>query len=156
YVKYLCSLSNANAEKKEPPKHLFTSKDETIAAFVKREDRIGRGIFSAVGLYEPGTTTRSAATTKAVPFVVWDCDLKNMAEGRDTVLACLRDLALPPSWIHDSGHGLRPGWQLAELAASEEDMRRCEAVMRKFVQLLAGDPAPTNRASLYRWPGSHN
>src|SRR5262249_53006819 len=31
-----------------------------------------------------------------------------------------------------------------------------EAVMRRLVHLLAGDPAPTNRASLYRWPGSHN
>lgn len=156
YVKYLCSLSNANTEKKEPPRHLFTSEDETIAAFVKREDRIGRGIFSAIGLYAPDETTRNAANTRAVPFVVCDCDLKNMAEGRDAVLACLRDLALPPSWIHDSGHGLRPGWQLAELATSNEDMRRCEVVMRRLAQLLAGDPAPTNRASLYRWPGSHN
>ena len=113
-------------------------------------------MFSAIGLYDPGTTTRNAATTKAVPFVVCDCDLKNLVEGRDSALACLRELALPPSWIHDSGFGLRAGWELKEPLTTDEDMRRAEVVMQRLAVLLAGDPAPTNRASLYRVPGSHN
>src|SRR5215472_5451668 len=100
-VKYFCSLSNRDAAK-EPPQHLFSNNPEAIDAFVKREDRPGRGVFSAIGLYRAGETTRATATTMAVPFVVCDCDLKNMAEGRESVLEILRGLALPPSWIHDS------------------------------------------------------
>lgn len=146
-VKYFCSLSNHDAEVREKPRHLFSNDPTVIDAFIKREDRPGRGVFSAIGLYEPGTTSRSAATTKAVPFVVCDCDLKNMAEGRESVLEILRDLALPPSWIHDSGFGLRPGWDFKE-PLTGEDMGRAEVVMRRLVVLLAGDPAPTNRASL--------
>ena len=88
--------------------------------------------------------------------MVCDCDLKNLVEGRDSALACLRELAPPPSWIHDSGFGLRAGWELKEPLTTDEDMRRAEVVMQRLAVLLAGDPAPTNRASLYRVPGSHN
>jgi hypothetical protein len=134
-VKYFCSLSNRDAEVREKPRHLFSNDPAVIDAFIKREDRPGRGVFSAIGLYEPGTTVRNAATTKAVPSVVCDCDLKNMAEGRESVLEVLRALALPPSWIHDSGFGLRPGWDLKEPLTTDEEMRRAEVVMRRFVVL---------------------
>ena len=86
YVRYFVSLSNADA-KTEPPRHLFTADKAAIDAFVKREDRAGRGVFSSIGLFVSGERTRNSNTVVAVPFVVVDCDLKNMAEDREAVLA---------------------------------------------------------------------
>jgi hypothetical protein len=63
---------------------------------------------------------------------------------------------LPPNEIRDSGFGLHAVWHLKEPVCDEAGLEQAEQVMRRLVQLLAGDPAPTHRAALLRRPGTDN
>jgi|SRR5215471_4278845 len=154
YVQYICSLPNRKGD--GDPRWIFTADDERIAEFVKREEAPGRGIFYCIGLLREGATARNKETVAALPAVVLDLDLKNIAEPREAVLACLRGLLLRPSEIRDSGNGLHAVWWLKEPLTDDAGMAEAEGVMKKLVGLLAGDPLPTHRAALLRCVGSHN
>ena len=152
---YVCSLPNKKGD--GIPRHLFAPEgDGRIAEFIKREEGPGRGIFYCIGLLRPGATERNKETVAALPSVVLDLDLKNITEPREAVLACLRNLLLPPSEIRDSGNGLHAIWILKEPMTDAAGMEQTEAVMKRLVTLLAGDPLPTHRAALLRCVGSHN
>ena len=154
YTQYFCSLPNKKGE--DSPRHLFTSDEERIAEFLRREDEPGRGIFYCIGLLRSDATARNKENVTALPCVICDLDLKNIVEPREAVLACLKGLLLPPSEIRDSGTGLHAVWELKEPLTDGEGMEQAEAVMRRLVTLLAGDPLPTHRAALLRCVGSHN
>ena len=156
YVKCFVSLSNADAQKQEAPRTNFFDNDVLAADWRTREDRPGRGVFQCIGLFRPGTTERKKESVAAVPFIVVDLDLPKIFEPRDAVLACLRELALPPSEIRDSGNGLHAIWHLKEPLVDEPGMAQAETVMKALVRLLAGDPAVTHRAALLRCVDTHN
>jgi hypothetical protein len=114
----------------------------------------GRAVYECIGLV--GERRRNKNTVVSLAQIVVDLDLKNIEQPRDEVIQCTRDLALPPSAIVDSGHGLHLKWRLKEPLTDDPGMAQAEAVMKQLVCLLAGDPAPTHRAALLRCVGSHN
>jgi hypothetical protein len=98
---------------------------------------------------------RNKMNVAALDVIIIDIDLRNVVESREQVIACLRDLPLPPE-IRDSGRGLHAIWRLKEPLIDDAGMAQAETIMRRLVVLLAGDPAPTHRAALLRHLGTHN
>ncbi len=158
-LRYICSLPNPGL--KGSPHELFYPDDESGAAlaraFIARENgQPGRGIYYCIGKLKDGATSRCKETVGELDAIIADLDLKNIAQSREEVLACLQGLLLPPYEIRDSGFGLHPVWKLKEPLADNAGLTEAETVMKQLVELLAGDPAPTHRAALLRQPETDN
>jgi AAA domain len=155
---FRCLVSLPNIKGSGHTRECFVTDDAAGEAqaqeFIKREDVAGRAVYECIGLV--GERRRAKETAVSLAQVVIDLDLKNIEQLRDEVIQCVRALALPPSTIVDSGHGLHLKWQLKEPLIDDAGMSQAEAVMKQLVVLLAGDPAPTHRAALLRCVGSHN
>jgi hypothetical protein len=122
-------------------------------AFARQHDEKGFSVYSCIGRLRG--TPRNKANVGELDNLVLDLDLRNIVESREQVIACLRDLPLPPE-IRDSGRGLHAIWPLKEPLIDEAGMAEAETTMRRLVTLLAGDPKPTHRAALLRHLGTHN
>src|SRR5262245_11340814 len=111
-LRYICSLPNPGTA--GAPHELFYSDDEDgrkrAAIFAQRENRPGRGVYDCIAVLKDGAKSRNKAEVAELDCVVSDLDLKNIAQSRDEVLQCLRELLLPPSEIRDSGFGLHGVW----------------------------------------------
>jgi hypothetical protein len=156
-VAFRCLTSLPNVRGDGPTRECFVPDDGGEAQareFIRREDVPGRAVYECIGLV--GERRRNKNTMVSLAQIVVDLDLKNIGQPRDEVIQCARDLALPPSAIVDSGHGLHLKWRLKESMTDDAGMTQAEAVMKQLVCLLAGDPAPTHRAALLRCVGSHN
>jgi hypothetical protein len=153
-LRYVCALPNAD-NSLGTPKGIFSDNDEEIKTFVERHDGPGWGVFECLGKFPPGTTKRNRDTVASLDRVAVDLDFKSVGHPPAEILDTLDKLCLPPSEVHDSGHGFRALWVLKEPLVGE-DMARAERAMRRLAELLAGDMAPTSRASLFRLPGSTN
>jgi len=155
---FRCLTSLPNVRGDGPTRECFVADDAAGEAqareFIRREDVPGRAVYECIGLVGEGR--RNKTTVVSLAQIVVDLDLKNIEQPRDDVIRCARDLALPPSTIVDSGHGLHLKWRLKEPLTDDAGMTKAEAVMKQLVALLAGDPAPTHRAALLRCVGSHN
>jgi hypothetical protein len=143
---------------KEPPAaQLYFEDTETgrakAEAFARQHDEKGFSIYSCIGRLRGAP--RNKANVAELGNLVLDLDLRNIVEGREEVIACLRALPLPPE-IRDSGRGLHAIWSLKEPLIDAAGMAEAEATMRQLVTLLAGDPKPTHRAALLRHLGTHN
>jgi hypothetical protein len=101
---YLCSLPDAKGD--GAPLEIFSEDPDAIAAFIKRNDVPGRGIYQCIGKLRPGVRKRCKENVTELGCIVVDLDTRTMTESRDEILACLQGLALPPSEIRDSGRGL--------------------------------------------------
>ena len=158
-TQYFCSLPNPRSV--GAPVQLYLDDDDPqrevkLARFLQNEDRHGRGVYQCIGWLRHRARVRNAENVVALPVVVSDLDLKNIAQPRDEAIACLKGLPLPPTEIRDSGNGLHAVWKLKEPVTDETGLAQAEAIMRRLAKLLAADPAPTHRAALLRVPGTHN
>jgi hypothetical protein len=136
-------------------KMIFTDSEAAVEDFLRKHDNIGWGIFECLGKFPPGTTKRNKETVGSLERLAVDIDFKNIEQSPEDILTVLTGLCLPPSEIHSSGHGYRLLFHLKE-PLTGDDMARGERAMARFAELLGADPAPTNRASLFRLPGSSN
>jgi len=152
---YICAFEDT--AKKPPVAQLYYPwNDEGFTqaeAFARTHDRKGVSIYSCIGVLR--TTPRNKENVGALDKIVVDLDLRAMLEGREHVLEVLRRLPLLPE-IRDSGRGIHAVWHLKEPLVDEAGLLEAEAVMRRLVTLLAGDPVPTHRAALLRHLGTHN
>ena len=78
-----CSLANADAEVKGAPRELITNDRERIAAFVKAEDKPGRGVFFCPNPLKPGATRRAKETVDRIVEIGVDQDSKDIQESQD-------------------------------------------------------------------------
>jgi hypothetical protein len=105
---FRCLVSLPNIKGSGHTRECFVEDNEAGNAqaqqFIKREDVAGRAVYECIGLV--GERRRAKETVVSLAQVVIDLDLKNIEQPRDEVIQCVRDLALPPSTIVDSGHGL--------------------------------------------------
>ena len=90
YTRYYCSLPNIKGS--SPPAHLYLDDDDLdreakLVTFLQREDQPGRGIYYCIGLLKHGARERNAQAVAALPCLVVDLDLKNIADSRDQVIA---------------------------------------------------------------------
>jgi hypothetical protein len=150
-LRYLCSLPNPGTD--GVPHELFYTDDEAGRAraemFSQRENKPGRGVYDCIGVLKAGAKGRRKDDVAELEQIVVDLDLKNIKQLRDEVLQCLRQLALSPSEIRDSGLGLHAVWRLKEAVDDEAGLSQAESVMRRLVELLAGDPAPPTAQRCY-------
>jgi hypothetical protein len=157
-LRYVCSLPNPGTD--GVPHELFYTDDEVgrsrAEKFSRRENKPGRGVYDCIGVLKAGAKARRKDDVAELEQIVVDLDLKNIKQPRDEVLQCLRQLALSPSEIRDSGFGLHAVWRLKEAVDDEAGLSQAESVMKRLVELLAGDPAPAHRAALLRRPGTDN
>ena len=159
-LRYVCSLPNPGTGGGLPHELFYTDDDAGRARaemFSQRENKPGRGVYDCIGVLKADAKARRKDdVTAELEQIVVDLDLKNIKQSRDEVLQCLRQLALSPSEIRDSGLGLHAVWRLKEAVDDEAGLSQAESVMRRLVELLAGDPAPAHRAALLRRPGTDN
>jgi len=151
-TRYLCSLPNIKGT--GTAREIFDADPAAIAEFVRREDVPGRGVYYCIGELAPGVRRRCKENVIALPGTVCDLDLRKTS--RERMLLKLKQLALPPDEIRDSGRGLHAIWWFKEPVTDEAGMAEAEAEMKEIAELLGGDPIPTHRAALLRLPGTHN
>jgi len=155
---FRCVVSMPNAKGAGFINEQFFPNDETgaaqIAEFIRREDRPGRAVYECIGLVSE--RRRAKDTVVSLQQIIVDEDLKNIKQSREEVIECARALALPPTEIVDSGHGLHIKWRLKEPLIDSAGFEEAERTMKALARLLAGDPLPTHRAALLRCIGSHN
>jgi RecA-family ATPase len=122
--------------------------------YARRIDEDGYSVYACIGRLRCKTRNRNNVAALAV--IVQDIDLRAIVETREQVLECLRGLPLQPSEIIESGGGIYPVWRLREPLVDDAGMAQAETTMKRLNRLLAGDPMPTHRAALMRYPGTHN
>jgi AAA domain len=153
---YLCSLPN---EKKAGRIPCLISDDPTaIAAFVKRWDVPGRGVYCCINPLRPGATRRAVETVGAIERLPVDIDFKDLAATAEEVEQRLQSLPLQPTWLRKSGGGFHVGWELKEPVAADDPggFRQVCDLHKRLVAALSGDPAVAHPAALLRVIGTHN
>jgi AAA domain len=153
---YFCSLPNEKKAGRIPV--LISDDPEKIAAFVKRWDVPGRGVFRCVNPLRPGATRRTIKNIEAIERLVVDIDFKDLTAAPEEIEQRLRGLPLQPTWVRRSGGGLHVGFELKEpIAADDREyfQRACD-LHRRLVGAFSGDPAVAHPAALLRVEGSHN
>src|SRR5262245_20174752 len=153
---YLCSLPNEKKAGRIPC--LISDDPKAIAAFVKRWDVPGRGVYCCINPLRPGATRRAVDTVGAIERLPVDIDFKDLAAGPEEVEQRLQSLPLPPTWVRRSGGGLHVGWELKEPVAADdtEGFQQICALHKRLVAALSGDPAVAHPAALLRVIGTHN
>jgi AAA domain len=153
---YLCSLPNEKKAGRIPC--LISDDPEKIAAFIKRWDIAGRGVYRCVNPLRDGATRRAIDTVGAIERLAVDIDFKDLATAPAEIEQRLRSLPLTPTWVRKSGGGLHLGWELKEPVAADdpENFRQTCDLHRRLVAALSGDPAVAHPAALLREPGTHN
>src|SRR5262249_38496414 len=151
-----CSLPNEKKAGRIPC--LISDDPETIAAFVKRWDIPGRGVFCCINPLRPGATQRTIENIAAIERLVVDIDFKDLAVTPEEVEQRLRSLPLRAAWLRKSGGGFHVGWELKEPIAADdpENFRRTCDLHKRLVAVLSGDPAVAHPAALLRVEGTHN
>src|SRR5262249_32424982 len=155
-LQYLCSLPNEKKAGRIPC--LISDDPKAIAAFVKRWDVPGRGVYCCINPLRPGATRRAVETVGVIERLPVDIDLKALAATPAEVEQRLRSLPLPPTWLRKSGGGFHVGWELKEPVAAdeEENFRQTCDLHKRLVAALSGDPAGAHPAALLRGIGTHN
>jgi AAA domain len=153
---YFCSLPNERKAGRIPC--LISDDPEAIAAFIKRWDIAGRGVYRCVNPLRDGATRRAIDTVGAIERLAVDIDFKDLAAAPAEIEQRLRSLPLTPTWVRKSGGGFHVGWELKEpIAADDAEYFRhaCEQ-HKRLVAALSGDPAVAHPAALLRVEGTYN
>jgi hypothetical protein len=153
---YLCSLPNEKKAGRIPC--LISDDPRAIAAFIKRWDIPGRGVFYCINPLKPGATGRTIESVAAIERLAVDLDFKDLVDVPGKIEECLRALPLAPTWVCKSGGGFHVGWELKESVAADdaEYFRHACDLYKRLVATLSGDPAVSHPAALLRKPGTHN
>src|SRR5262245_27005857 len=153
---YLCSLPNEKNAGRIPC--LISDDPRAIAAFVKRWDVPGRGVYCCINPLRPSATRRTIDNVEAINRLAVDLDYKDLIATPEKIEQRLRGLPLQPTWIRRSGGGLHVGWELKEPVAADdaEGFRQVCDMHKRLVAALSGDPAVAHPAALLRVIGTHN
>jgi hypothetical protein len=153
-----CSLANADALIKGPPRELFTRDVEEAKAWCAREDQPGRGVYRGSNILRDGATTRSKDNVAEIVEIVVDIDSKDIADALAVVDQRLAALPCPPTRVNDTGHGRHAIWELREPIDTTDApaMAAYRDVYRQLIHILCGDPRVSHEAALYRVVGTHN
>src|SRR5262245_38975071 len=153
---YFCSLPNEKKAGRIPC--LISDNPEKIAAFVKRWDIPGRGVYRCINSLRANAVRRSIETIETIERLVVDIDFKDLTAAPAEVEQRLRHLPLQPTWVRRSGGGLHVGWELKEPVAADEaeNFRHACDLHKQLVAALSGDPAVAHPAALLRVEGTHN
>jgi hypothetical protein len=154
-LRYVCALRNREAGGGIAAELYYTDPSKADE-FTARWNKPGIGVYDCIGTLKDGAKTRCKETIAELDRVICDLDLKNIAQSRAEIIDAVKSLLLEPSEIRDSGNGLHIIWLLKEPVNDEAGLAEAEAIMKRLVTLLAGDPAPTHRAALLRRLGSLN
>ena len=146
-----------------PARPLFTRDMEMITAHCSRWDVDGRGMFLGVCTRVTGSHTGRRVDLAECPALWVDIDTGKMGLDKDTVVAALRPLPLPPSVIIDSGGGLHAYWLLNEAIDVSADAPDAEATeeaitsaCKQLAGVCAGDLNVCDLARVMRLPGTLN
>jgi AAA domain len=153
---FFCSLPNTKKAGRIPC--LITDDPEAIAAFIKRWDKPGRGVYQCINPLRPGATRRSIEDVGIIVRIPADIDYRDLITAPDEIEQRLRSLPLLPTWVRRSGGGLHIGWELKEPIEPTDAgyfTRACK-LHKALVACLSGDLAVTHPAALLRVEGSHN
>jgi hypothetical protein len=130
---------------------------DEIAAFARRQDQPGRGVYYCVATLRPDARGRSKGTLDELNCLHADIDFKGLDAEPDEVRRALRALPCPPPVVNLSGYGLHVLWLFREaLAATPENIAEVERLLRRLADVLAADPAAAECSRLLRLPGTHN
>jgi hypothetical protein len=153
---YVCSLPNPGET--GVVRECITDDPAIIEAFVRREDKPGRGVYYCVSPLKPGARRRSLETIGEITALHIDVDGKDILEDLAAVDKRLAELPLPPTEIRNSGHGRHVVFELKEPVAADDtaEVARAAAVLKELTAYLCGDQAVAHHAALLRQPGSHN
>jgi AAA domain len=152
-MRYVCSLPNEKKAGRIP--QLFSTDPAAIAAFVKRWDQPGRGVFYCVGILKPGATRRCREELAAIEGLHFDIDYKDIREPPEEIERRLRRLPLPTT-LRRSGGGVHVLILLKEPATDGPEIERTEAALKRLTAYLCADAAPAHPVALLRYPGTHN
>ena len=158
---FVTSLANDRAAGgRIPPRQIVTRESERVENFVAKWDQPERAMYFCVATLRPGITRRAKANLHEIVCLHCDLDGKNIeAESLGAIHTAIvtPPSLLPPSIVVYSGHGLHAYWLLPEaLPATDENIARVEAALKKLAVVFAGDPAVCECSRLMRLPGSHN
>jgi hypothetical protein len=152
--RYFCSLPNVKSADRVP--ELISDDPVAIAAFVKKWDVPGRGVYECVSVLKPGATRRSLETVGELYQVHTDIDLRSLATPSEIVLSRLQGLPLPLE-LRNSGGGYHVIARLKEpVRAGTPEFDQINQLRKALTRLLCGDPMPDHAAALLRVVGSHN
>ena len=154
---FFSSLANLKKEADQfPTRELITRELDKVEDFVREWDAQGRALYFCVNTIKKGKRRNKANVAELVGLHA-DLDFKGIVEGRKRIEEVLAGLPCQPSCVVFSGHGLHGYWWFDEvLPATDEYKARVETLLKKLVDVFAGDPAVCEVARLMRLPGSHN
>ena len=138
------------------PKFLHSDDPAVIARWIEAENRPGYGIYDILNPLVPGARTQGKENMRGVLFLFVDVDCKDVVEAHAEVERHLRNLALRPTWLNDSGHGFHVIYQFKEeIERGTPEFDRAQAFQEQLIHYLAGDPK-VRLWSLLRRPGTIN
>ncbi|WP_176946134.1 DNA-primase RepB domain-containing protein [Bradyrhizobium sp. Rc2d] len=158
---YICSFPNDRDDPKQPgERHIMTRRPGTVAAFLTKWDKPGRGAFFCVAVLQQGAQKRNKENVAQTVCLHADIDFKNVdllgADPLSDVLRHVARLRIPPSIIVSSGGGVHLYWLLTEPMDTQGNIERIEMVLRQIADIVAGDLAVCEVSRVMRVPGSHN
>jgi hypothetical protein len=105
----------------------------------------------------PGSTTRSQETVAEIIGLRVDLDFRSLATSPDEIDCALRQLALAPTEVRNSGGGRHVDWMLKEpIPRDTAEYDRACALLKQLTDRMSGDPNPAHPAALLRLPNSFN
>lgn len=145
------------------PSSIFTRDAADIEAHCARWDAPGRAVYFGAATRLTGARSGSRADVAEVPALWVDIDTAKLGIAKDDAASGLRNMAMPPSAIIDSGGGIHAYWLLREAidvrvaadGASETEEAVIDA-LKRLMSITAGDPAVCDLARIMRLPGTHN
>jgi hypothetical protein len=155
-MQYFCSFPNDKAQ--GGLRELYSDDPAAIAAFTKRWDIPGRGVYQCVNPLRLGSTRRCIENVAAIERIPADLDFKDLEEAAEEIDARLLQLPVQPTEVRNSGGGRHIVYELAEPIEADDStyFERGRAVLKRLAACLSADPAPAHPAALLRMPGSHN
>lgn len=146
-----------------PPQSKFTRDSEDIKRHCVAWDELGRAVYFGVATRLNGAHTGTRADLAELPALWVDIDSDKLGLDKAAAIAALRNMAIPPSIIVDSGGGIHAYWLLREaldVRAAADDAAATEeaivAALKQLASIVAGDIAVCDLARILRLPGTHN
>jgi P4 family phage/plasmid primase-like protien len=145
---WICSLPNDKGA--GGARHVRTRDLEQILEFCKTRDVKGYATYYCVSSISGAS--RNLETVAETPILWFDLDYKDVACTPEQALARVRQLPMPPTRLHATGHGLHGIYVLKRPFAGDNISK----VLRQLADVVGGDVKVCHAAALLRMPGTHN
>jgi len=124
---------------------------------IRAINRQGFGIYFSVNP-RPLSKRKKQKDIKDIIDLWVDVDGKNFAGGKEEAFRRLRDFALPPNIIVDSGNGYHAYWILAEpiMNRTSEQSLKLQQILNGLINVIGADRQRKNFDSVMRLPGTLN